>query len=95
MNELEIWFLFGKKRASSLARELGCSRQNIRKDTLMTDKVLQAINKVEQREMLCLDSCATNILRAAELTSHEDDRVRNRAYFKLVVWSEIYGELIK
>lgn len=95
MNELEIWLLFGHKRAAALARILGCSRQNIRKETLLTDRVISAVNQVEKKEMSSPRDCEFNILRAAKLTLHQDDRVRNRAYFNLVAWSEIYAEVSK
>lgn len=95
MNELEIWLLFGHKRAAGLAKVLGCSRQNIRKETVLSDRVLSAINTVEKKEMSSLKSCEFNILRSAKLTEHSDDRVRNRAYFNLVVWSEIYARISK
>lgn len=95
MNELEVWLLFGKKRAPALARELGCSRQNIQMISLLTDRVLAAINAVEKKEMQHSESCEFNILQAAKLTTHTDDRVRNRAYFNLVVWSEIYARIYK
>lgn len=95
MNELEIWLLFGHKRAAGLAKILGCSRQNIRKETVLTERILDAINQVEKKEMSNPRTCKFNIIRAAELTAHRDDRVRNRAYFNLVVWSEIYARISK
>lgn len=95
MSELEIWLLFGHKRAAGLAKILGCSRQNVRKETVLTERVLDAINQVEKKEMSNSETCKFNIIRAAELTVHSDDRVRNRAYFNLVVWSEIYARISK
>lgn len=99
MNDFQIWILFGRFRIAEVARALGCTRQNIvnfeRKgvDFIIPQELAAAMNKVETLEMRSSNSCQYNILRAAALTAHPDDRVRKKANFSLIVWSEIYANL--
>lgn len=93
MDELELWSMFGMGRMYALAKQLGLKRYQL--DGINVDhEVRQAMSMVEFNEMQSEKHVKANILHAAKLTKHHSDMVRKRAYFALVVWSEIYGGMV-
>lgn len=96
MSHVEMWALLGVGRISALAKQLGVSRQYVSKNigVLNTNNVLLAINNVEQYEMRSERCIKNNIMSAAKHVKSKDDALRDRAYFALASWSEIYSDFV-
>lgn len=97
MTHVEMWAALGVGRITALSKRMGVSRQYISKNlnSLDASKVLVAINEVEQYEMKIERCVINNILGAAKHTKSKNEALRDRAYFALASWSEIYSDMCK
>lgn len=98
MQELELWCLFGFGRQAALAKELNCSRQNIYnliKSNSNRRDYLEQINRIEMREMQSCEKAKAILINAAQLLTHDNLLVRDRAAWELQVWGKVYSELHK